>query len=698
MKKFLVLFLLFSLCACSVPKKEVEPVITETPVSSETAEPVIDIDTDHHLDGITAHNYWNLEGDATYISDVKKQIISLKTGCEAYLSIDEVYLLEGTHTITSQISIDGSVKVMIEILDDEDNVIFEKEASQEVLFENDRILYSARIRYHFIPESDSEVVIENFMINRPEEVYMIRANQVGYKNDSRKVAYFKSIQGNYFDVVNKENNEVVMSFGIGESLYYMHNAEYIAKGDFTDLNVDGTYYLRSSLGYVSYDFNIGDNVYDELYNDSLRMLTIQRCDFEVNDELSESMAHEVCHDRDAIIETTKEMIDVRGGWHDAGDYGRYIETGVKALSDLLIAFISNEEVFTDNENLVDSNNGIPDILDEARYELDWFMKMQRSDGAIYSRAVTKLFADAVLPEDDTDDIYVLQVSTSSSAGFGAVMALASVAFKEYDEAYAQMCLDKAKMAYKYVSQSGPYNPALPAGFSAGDYALADENIYRYYLGIALWFATDDNSYLEFANKHYSSDMEFYSVYWCPLMAYPSYLFLLKGNDKLENYQSVESKFYNYVNYLLDYSNKDGYRNSLYDNYRWGSNQNVADRAMILLMAYELDGTLEYYDVASEYLSYLLGANTLNYCFVSGYGSQYPQNIHHRITMVNGGIFKGALVGGPNASLDDEVIRKQFEGGTVLASKAYIDDKNSYSTNEIAIHFNSSLIYVLSYFK
>ena len=85
MKKFLVLFLLFSLCACSVPKKEVEPVITETPVSSETAEPVIDIDTDHHLDGITAHNYWNLEGDATYISDVKKQIISLKTGCEAYL-------------------------------------------------------------------------------------------------------------------------------------------------------------------------------------------------------------------------------------------------------------------------------------------------------------------------------------------------------------------------------------------------------------------------------------------------------------------------------------------------------------------------------------------------------------------------------------------------------------------------------------
>ena len=182
------------------------------------------------------------------------------------------------------------------------------------------------------------------------------------------------------------------------------------------------------------------------------------------------------------------------------------------------------------------------------------------------------------------------------------------------------------------------------------------------------------------------------------MAYPSYLFLLKGNDKLENYQSVESKFYNYVNYLLDYSNKDGYRNSLYDNYRWGSNQNVADRAMILLMAYELDGTLEYYDVASEYLSYLLGANTLNYCFVSGYGIQYPQNIHHRITMVNGGIFKGALVGGPNASLDDEVIRKQFEGGTVLASKAYIDDKNSYSTNEIAIHFNSSLIYVLSYFK
>ena len=694
MKKIIILLMVLGLVACS--SKANDNVVAVPPTNS----PLQNEDLDHSLDTFEAGDNWH-SNNLDYYGLENEFSIKTVVGSDGYLGIDEVYLLKGHHIISFDLLCDEEFESYFEVLDDYDNVI----QSYKVTHGNNRIdlklsntIYSGKLQFKFINNIDKiNISIKNFSINQNKDVIRIHINQVGYQNSHRKVAIFSGTQGNYFVVKRVENDEIVMISPLSEIKKSKHTDEYISQGDFTDLNVDGEYYLESSLGYKSYPFIVANDVYNEIYNDSLTMLTLQRCGQEIPLDFNRFLAHDICHITDTKVQTTAEMIDTRGGWHDAGDYGRYIETATKALSDLLIAYLINPDGFNDDMSHLDSGNDIPDILDEIKYELDWMFKMQRKDGGVYSRAVTKVFADEVLPEDDIDQIYALQVSSASSAGFGSVMSLASVAFRGIDDEYADKCLEAAKLAMKYVKNTGKFNPILPEGFVTGDYALCDEDYYRFYLGVALWYATEDKSYLDFAFEKLDLDeLDFYSAYWNPLLVYPTFIYLNNADTSYANYDILYQAFINYVNDLAASNNRDAYRISLNGNYKWGSNQNVADRAMILLMGHHLTNKTELYDAACEHLDYLLGKNTLNYSFVVGYGEQYPKKIHHRITMVKNTEFKGALVGGPNSSLDDPLIKDMYKGVDIGPARVYVDAEDSYSTNEIAIHFNTPLIFIFSY--
>ena len=706
MKKLLIFFIIINLYACSLNKEENKDNIQAEVQEQITTnvEPITDEgdikENDFSLKSFKPGSNWDIErGD--YDNKISTQILKLDNNETSILEYNEVFLYPGMIKISFEYASNQENDLTsFEVYDDDNDIILDEKVNaglNEFSFENPSKIYRGRLNFNFDSGKEKlDAVIKNFQVNQSENVYKINLNQVGYLNDARKVAIFSGHHGDYFNIKSFDTDEIIATYPLSEMYESKYTDEYVARGDFSSFNLDGKYYLESSMGMKSYPFSIDKSVYSNILENAIGFFTAQRCGFEITEEINSDMQHKKCHNGNAKMITSAEMLEVSGGWHDAGDYGRYIETAVKSLSDLLIGYIISPNSFNDHTNHVEENNSIPDILDEIRYELEWMLKMQREDGGVYSRAATKKFPGNILPNEDETQIYVLQVSTASSAGFCAVMSLASQIYQEFDNEFANKCLAAALLANEYLNASTEYNPVPPEGFIAGDYALAEDNYYRFYANIALWFSTDEQMYLDKAFTLISGDYSLYNTYWEPLLAYPSFLYLLKADKNDNHYDYVSNNFYRYLDNLVEGTSRDNYRISLNDNYHWGSNQNIADRAMILLMGNYLGGRRIYKAVAEEHLDYLLGKNCLNMSFVVGYGERYPHHIHHRVCICNNSEFKGALVGGPNSSLEDEVIRNHFEGQDIGPARIYMDDAESYSTNEVAIHFNSALVFVLAY--
>ena len=700
MKNVLVCLLTIFLFSCSTADKNVindnQNIEEEVHVENSSLKDDGDIgESDFSLASFEPGSNW-LCDNGDYTNDLDNQFIYLESNSTANLKFDELYLFPSNITISFDYHSDNLVETKFEIFDDNDELLLTKsivEGQNIIEFENLHKLYSGFFNFEFITsEMPTNISINHFKVKYDSDNLLIRLNQVGYQNESRKIAVFPYHQGDYFDVIDANNNQIIMTLPLTKDESSSQTNEYVSRGDFTRLKSDGTYYLESSMGFKSHNFKVSNDVYEELLDDALNFFALQKCGVSTEDNSIVEMSHDVCHNDIGIIYSTKEEMDVSGGWHDAGDYGRYVETGVKSLSDLLLAYlVASEGIKWDYVQ-----NDMPSILAEAKYELEWLMKMQNEDGGVRSRAVTRKFPGNIMPEDDDDTVYVLSTSTSSTAGLVAVMAIASHVYRDFDSEFADMCLESAISGYDFLTKNEERNPLLPSGFSAGSYSLPDEKFYRFYANISLWYATDDEIYLDNAFDIVDEDYTLYNVYWEPLMAYPSFIYLLKADKNELHYEFVSKNFYSYLDFLCAETGRDSYRISLYDNYGWGSNQNVIDRAMILLMGYHLSGKRVYKAVAEEHLDYILGKNFHDMCFVVGYGDNYPHNIHHRIAINKNAEFKGALVGGPNAYMDDPIIQKMFEGTEYGPARFYVDDEDSYSTNEVAIHFNSALVFVLNY--
>ena len=122
--------------------------------------------------------------------------------------------------------------------------------------------------------------------------------------------------------------------------------------------------------------------YKKVFLQACRMFYLQRCGCRLSEELAGGYAHPACHTPAARIYGTEQFADVSGGWHDAGDYGRYVVPAAKAVADLMLAYTTAPSVFSESLNIHDSASGEPDILTEIRYELEWMRKMQHADGGV----------------------------------------------------------------------------------------------------------------------------------------------------------------------------------------------------------------------------------------------------------------------------------------------------------------------------
>ena len=518
----------------------------------------------------------------------------------------------------------------------------------------------------------------------------INVDQVGYRTNGKKIAVFRDVtEQTEFNVVNADTKKAVFTGKLENKTDNKSANETNWTGDFSSVKDAGKYYISCEGLDDSYTFEIGDKVYSNLLDDSVRMLYLQRCGVKIEDK---DFGHEACHTEMATVYGTNDKVDVSGGWHDAGDYGRYVVPAAKAVADLLYAYEADPELYSDDIGIPESGNGTPDILDEARFELEWMMKMQTADGGVYHKVSCANFPAYVMPTEETAELIVTPVSSTATADFCASMALAAEFYEKYDKEFARKCMDAADKSWAWLETNPNFVFDNPADIVTGEYGDKTDNDERYWAAVQMYRATGDEKYLSSVSRAVTG------LDWSTVGDYGNIaLITMKNVDNSSEvyktaYDNAVSAVLKQAKSLLSTSEASPYGQAI-SMFNWGSNMTIANGGIILAIAGELTGELSYYVAAQAQLDYLLGVNPVGTCFVSGYGTVSPENPHHRPSMAVGHAMKGMLAGGVNQNLEDSAAKAYCQDQP--AAKCYVDNSESYSTNEITIYWNSPLTYLLS---
>lgn len=290
------------------------------------------------------------------------------------------------------------------------------------------------------PEFDYEV---------PESLPNILVDQIGYAQQSDKLALFRGEKlPDTFSVVDAESKKVVYTGQIEVRESDDDTDMDIRYGDFTSLKKTGSYYIQAAMVGQSYTFEIADNPYTEFYRTVLKKYYYNRCGLTLSSELAGEAARNACHSGEVQMKDEADtLMDVSGGWHVDELGSRDVSRGCQAANYLLLAYELYQDVFDDHMGIPESDNGIPDVLDEVRYEIDWLIKMQDAkSGAVYSGV------NSVDSKSSGGLLYIDGINMNATVQFAATMAKFSYLYQNYDRTFATQCLQAADRAYRYVGK------------------------------------------------------------------------------------------------------------------------------------------------------------------------------------------------------------------------------------------------------
>jgi endoglucanase len=523
----------------------------------------------------------------------------------------------------------------------------------------------------------------------------VKVNQVGYKPNDEKRVVVTSADDDKYKIVDAETEETVYVAAYDDAVRDPSINSKAQYGDFSDFTTPGTYKIISHPSGASYEFTIADDVYDAAYKDVVLMLYKQRCGTELDESIAGDYAHGACHTDEAVVYGSEASgtVDVSGGWHDAGDYGRYVVPGAKTVQDLLLAY--EDYAYTaDDIGIPESGNGVPDLLDEARYELEWMLKMQdKESGGVYHKVTCAVFPETVMPEEETDQLILAPISYAATCDFAAVMAKASVVYAEYDNDFAAQCLEASKQAYAYADadteKSAYKNPDDIVTGEYSDSKLTDETLWA---AAELYLATGEDTYKKAVETAMEEKISV-EFGWASIGGYALYD-LAKSDATDAGIKSAATELViAAADSHVEACEAEAFGTGLARDYVWGSNMTVANNIQLLLMANRLSANENYMKYAQLNRDYIFGLNPVGYCYVTGYGTNSPLSTHHRPSQVVGSSMPGMLVGGANTGLEDSYSNAVLTG--VAAGLSYVDNEQSYSCNEITIYWNSPLIYAMT---
>ena len=532
----------------------------------------------------------------------------------------------------------------------------------------------------------------------PKKVFI---NQLGYKPTDIKQAVFSAPLEKFW--VENSAGEVCFEGRANHFGLDIASQDDVYVADFSALDKAGKYRVKGDNGEESFEFEICEHVYDTLTFDVLKAFYFLRCGIELKPEHAGAYTHAPCHTGKALVWDDRSVsVEVTGGWHDAGDYGRYVTPGATAVAHLLFAYKMYPEVYENLKlNIPESGNGVPDILNEARVELEWILKMQRADGAVYHKATTAQHADFVMPEDDLHQMFVLPVSTMATADLAAVCALASTIYRKFDPEFADRLINAAIKTGEWLEA----NPEFigfnnPEGCGTGGYGEWNDRDNRFWAWCELYLATGNEKYHTLMKN--AIDEKFpltaLGVGMVTGLGTLSYILSDRADKDLELVEKFKQAFVASAEYLAKVSDNCGYGAAMDEkSYGWGSNMGVGKNGMIFAIADYCENGSRFKEYAHKQLDFLLGVNATGYSMVTGAG-EFCVNYPHLRPAHADGIEKcmpGYVSGGPNSHRQDADARRLIPEGTP-PMKCFIDEVGSYSVNEITIYWNSPLVFMLGY--
>ncbi len=530
----------------------------------------------------------------------------------------------------------------------------------------------------------------------------ILINQIGYKSTDKKIAIIKG-QHSCFQVVDATTNKVVLTKDLNGKVSDKSSGDSVKYADFSELTVTGQYFISIPKLGKSYEFKIGDkSIYSEIFDATLKALYFQRCGMALDSKYAGEYSHEACHKSLAkLYEDESKEIDVSGGWHDAGDYGRYVVPAAVTAADLMLSYEFYPNSFTDTTNIPESLNKVPDILDEAKYGIEWMLKMQdKASGGVYHKATSKGFPSmSTMPDIDVYDQVILPISTTATADFAAVTAMAARVFKDFDSTFSQTCLQASKLAWGWLENHEDFVKFInPRDVITGQYGDSGSGADKISWAAAeLFRTTGDQKYSDYFVTNFVSNG--FGLDWQYSSGYASIAYMFSDSDKtdLKKLEEIKKGWIEKADMFVSTAQKDGYLLAMDKmEYNWGSNMNVANHARHLLIADKLSNNKEYTEAAENSAHYLMGRNTLCQSYITGFGSKQVLQPHHRPSIADTveKPIPGLVAGGPNSRLNDDISKSKLSG--LAPAQCYIDDMSSYATNEVTTYWNSPVIFVFAY--
>lgn len=589
------------------------------------------------------------------------------------------------------------------------------------------IAADAEVRRHSGPEEEApqsmgrqtEPEAERGGVRAPSskqiEAY-VRVNQCGYLPDESKRAVVPAsapVPGGSFCVIDDDVTPEIryrgelVDFGVGgDTRYGRFERNYIA--EFGALRRPGRYRLRLSDGRLSPPFSIAEDVYARLLPLMLRFFDVQQCG-----ECDPAL-HGACHLDDSIVANGPDRgkpVEVHGGWHDAGDYLKFVETTSYVAAVMLLAYELFPAAFTPQH----AGHRAPEILLRARVGLEWLLKMHPSPTEFYYQVGDQGDHNSWrLPEDDCAACtpgwkprpVFADVGANLAGRTAAALASAARLYRKYDRRFADRCLHTARSAFALGLQNPRVVSTNPPEFYPED-TWADDMEWG---AVSLYRATGEQSYLAQAldfSRQAGPAHDTTSVYNTHAIAHTLLASLAPDAD---------------AERLVGYLYEDAARVQRYvDNpyelatpYVWGTAEAAAGAALNCLLYERAAGEAartSWRTLAQRQRDFVLGCNPFGLSCLIGAGTRYPLFPHHQIANIKSMELSGAVVGGPTSlrafeaehiPLHNLEFSTQTPGPPPAADSSdevgvYHDAVQDYVTNEPAIDYTAKFLLLTAFY-
>lgn len=587
----------------------------------------------------------------------------------------------------------------------------------------------------------------------------LKIDQFGYPTYAEKIcvindpitgfdAALSYVPGSTLHIRNATTNALVFS---GAPVLWNNGNTYAQSGDklwwfnFSAVTTPGSYYVYDpTTNKRSFYFDIRDEVYDVVLKHAVRMFYYQRSGFAKTPQYAGVWSDGASHlgpqqDLDCRLVTNTNSStskQLHGGWFDAGDYNKYVNFTYEPMHDMLLAYIERPGIWTDDYNIPESGNGIPDLLDELKWEMDWLRRMQQSNGSVLMKVSVTDFSAASPPSADTGPRRYGPAQGSATRTACSIFALGAIAYNLTGIPEMQLYADTLKAAainaWNWLVANPGYSAYGNQGFSSANPEMSSDLQYAVQVGaaIGLYALTGQTTYKNYVESNYTNMHPMQWTFWYPwesiiqdmLMFYtiqPGISNTVKNNIR----NSFTSAMAGNSHLLPAYNNKScGYRGYLNngDNV-WGSNRPRGHNGTTFwnFIHYDMAAdTVPYRNAALGYVNFLHGVNPISLVMLTNmddYGSEKSADEMYHSWFAHGTNFDNAETSlyGPAPGYQPGGFNPNYApdpsyGGTIVppqnqpALKSYKDwntswPENSWEITETSISNQGSYVKLLSKF-